>query len=123
MPEPVKSMVYFAFSIATQRGNQAGGLGDLISQMNVAGITVHNLSGFVSGQRTKLFCVPVDAKKFREFATKHKLRIREKTAVKLVREIQPVINLLVRFAISGDILPAFSVSSQAGFVCLPVKRH
>lgn len=123
MPEPVKSMVYFAFSIATRPGSQVGGLGDLISQMNVAGITVHNFSGYVSGHRTKFFCAPVDAHKFREFATKHKLRIREKTAVKLVRKIQPVMNLLVRFAISGDILPAFSVSSQAGFVYLPVKRH
>lgn len=123
MPEPEKSMVYFGFSIATRAGTQAGGLGDLISQMKAAGITVHSFSGFVSGQRTKLFCVPVDAHKFREFATKHKLRIREKTAVKLVRHIQPVMNLLERFAISGDILPAFSVSSQAGFVYLPVKRH
>ena len=122
MPTPEKSMVYFVFSIATGRGSIRGGFGDLIGEMISAGVTLHSLSGFVSGRRTKLFCVPGDADAFRAFAKKRKLRLSEKTAVKLTRP-PTVMALLHRWALSGDVLPAFSISTQTGFVYLPVKRH
>jgi hypothetical protein len=54
MPEPEKSMAYFAFSIATARGSTRGGLGDLIGGVTRAGITVHSLSGFVGQVRALL---------------------------------------------------------------------
>lgn len=123
MAETEKSMVYFAFSVATGRGSSRGGLADLIGEMIGAGITLNSLSGFVSGRRTRLFCVPGDTDTFRAFAKKRRLRLSEKTAVKLTRRVQPVMSLLHRRAISGDILPAFSISTQTGFVYLPAKRH
>ena len=124
MPTPEKSMLYFAFSIATGRGTTRGGLGDLMGEMMRAGVTLHSLSGFVSGRRTKLFCVPGDADAFRAFAKKRKLRLSEKTAVKLIQTRHPtVMALLHRRAISGDDLPAFSISTKTGFVYLPEKRH
>ena len=122
MPTPEKSMLYFAFSIATGRGTTRGGLGDLMGEMMRAGVTLHSLSGFVSGRRTKLFCVPGDADAFRAFAKKRKLRLSEKTAVKLTYS-PTVMALLHRRAISGDDFPAFSISTQTGFVYLPEKRH
>ena len=122
MPTPEKSMLYFAFSIATGQGTTRGGLGDLMGEMMRAGVTLHSLSGFASGRRTKLFCVPGDADAFRAFAKKRKLRLSEKTAVKLTRP-PTVMALLHRRALSGDVLPAFSISTQTGFVYLPEKRH
>lgn len=113
MPTPEKSMVYFAFSIAIK--GRIHVLGDLISEMNAAGITVQNLSGFVSGRRHQLFCIPTNADKFRAFAKKRQLRLREKTAVKLAQP-PTVMSLFLKWALSGDLHPAWSISSQTGFV-------
>jgi len=112
--------VYFVFSIPNQRGTTVGGLDHLIGEMQKAGVKLLSVSGFVFGQRTRLFCVPHDPDLFRAFAKKRKLRTREKTAIHLTGNNELVMNLLHRRAISGEILPASSISGQAGgFVYLP----
>ncbi len=122
MPDASTPVVSFAFSLAIE--GQVHVVGNLISKMQAAGTTVQNLSGFVSGRRHHLFCVPTDVDEFRSFAKKQKLRLREKSAFKLtsVRRL-PVMNMFHKLALSGDIHSAWSVSSQSGFVYLPVKRH
>lgn len=96
---PEEEKVYFVFSIANQRGIAVGGLGNLIGEMKEAGVKLHSLSGFVFGQRTRLFCVPHDPDTFRAFAKKRRLRAREKTAIHLTGNNDLVMNLLHRRAI------------------------
>jgi hypothetical protein len=121
MPDPYTPVVSFVFSIAIE--GRVHVVGNFISEMHSAGITVQNLSGFVSGRRHHLFCVPTNVDKFRAFAKKRKLRLREKSAFKITRTLQPVMNVFHKLALSSDTHPAWSISSQIGFVYLPVKRH
>ena len=123
MPEPEKSFLYFSFSIPNLLGGQRGGLADLVGRMIEANIELRDISGFAFGQRMKIFCVPKDANKFRIFLKAQKLRANEKTAVKLIGDNKFVMNLLQRLALSGDLFPAFSISTKAGgLVHLPALR-
>ena len=122
MPGPEESMAYFSFSIPTRKGSSRGGLAYLIGRMQNAGIRVHSLTGFVAGPRTRLYCAPVAVAAFRAFARQEKLRLTEKTAVRM--KFRPVLNLLQRWAMSGEIHPAFSAfDDDEGFIYLKVKRH
>ena len=123
MSEPEKSFLYFSFSIPNLLGSQRGGLGDLVSRMMAANIEILDISGFAVRQRMKVVCVPKDANKFRTFLKAQKLRASEKTAVKLIGDNKFVMTLLHRWALSGDLFPAFSISTKAGgLVHLPDLR-
>lgn len=114
MPNQLKEKedVYFVFTVATEKGTARGGFGNLITEMIGAGVKLRGLSGFVLGRRTKVFCVTDDAEMFRAFAKKRGLRARQKNVLIYTGEIRPVMGTLNKWAISGEILPAFNFSSR-----------
>ena len=123
MPQAEESVRYFSLSIPNLPGNQQGGLGDLVRRMIDANVELQSISGFIFRQRMKIFCVPKDAVKFHAFLKANGLRASEKTAVKLNGDKKFVMELLYRRALSGDLLPAFSVLTEAGgLVHLPALR-
>ena len=75
-----KTKDYFAFSVATKKGTSPGGFGELMNEIVGSRIKLHSLSAFVSGRRTKVFCVPDDPETFRAFAKKRGLRVSRKSA-------------------------------------------
>lgn len=107
-----KNVVYFVFSVATLKGMSEGGLGAFISDISGAGVKLRGLSTFVSGRRTKVFCVPHDAEMFRAFAKKRGLRVVKKSVLISTGDQQVVMGNLYRWVISGGIEPAVSFSSQ-----------
>jgi hypothetical protein len=77
MPVLEKNVVYFSFSIPNLPGESPGGLFDLLSKMEQADLKCHGISGTASGKRMKIFRVPTDVDKFRDFSRQHKLRAKE----------------------------------------------
>ncbi|HEV8132327.1 MAG TPA: hypothetical protein VGQ81_13845 [Acidobacteriota bacterium] len=119
MPKQIseKTDIYFAFSVATRKGTAPGGFGDLISKLIAAGIKLRGLSAFVSGRRTKVYCVPDNAAAFRAFAKESRLRVKQKSVEICTGDTFSVMGTLNKWAISGEIPLAFNFSSRGeGFV-------
>jgi len=123
MPKQFKdtSDVYFVFSVATRKGTAPGGFGDFMTKLIGAGVKVRSLAAFVSGRRTKVFCVPKDAEMFRAFAKTQRLRATQKTVQIITGDAWPVFGTVNKWAISGEIDPAFTVSNRGeAFVYRPL---
>lgn len=114
MPVAEETVVYFSFSIPNLRGNSTGGLYDLLSKIQEANLIFRALSGSAYGKRMKIFCVPPDVDKFRDFSRKHRLRAKEHHGINITGTEQMVPKLVARWALSGIILQGFSIASNAG---------
>jgi hypothetical protein len=114
MPVAEENVVHFSFSIPNLKGQSRGGLFDLLSKIKEANLKFRGLSGSAYGKRMKIFCVPTDVDKFRDFSRQHKLRAKEHHAIHITGTEQMVGSLVTRWALSGFILQGFSIASKAG---------
>lgn len=64
----MNDVTYFSFSIPNQPAGVAEvSLSQLLQKMEQAQIRLQGISGFASGPRIKIFCIPKDADQFRDF--------------------------------------------------------
>lgn len=103
---------YFVFSVATKKGTSPGGFGALVNQLVSSRLKLRGFSAFVSGRRTKVFCIPEDPDAFRAFAKQRGLRVSWKSASVGEGNSWQALGMLNKWAISGEIPRAFSFSSQ-----------
>jgi hypothetical protein len=116
-------IINFSFSIPNQPPGQAEQeLSQLLQKMMAAKIRLRGLSGFASGRRIKIFCVPRDANKFRDFMKSERIRLREQNGFAITGEVKAerVLAILDFIALSGFNVRAFDVLStgrkSGGFV-------
>ena len=114
LPVAEENVVYFSFSIPNLSGQSPSGLFDLLSKIKQANLIFRGLSGSAYRKRMKIFCVPTDVDKFRDFSRQHGLRAKEHHAINITGTDQMVGNLVTRWALSGFLLQGFSIASNAG---------
>ena len=72
---PYSEIINFSFSIPNQpAGVVEHDLSQLLQKMMTNDIKLRSISGFASGRRIKIFCVPEDANHFRDFLRSARIR-------------------------------------------------
>ncbi len=124
-----QGIVAFSISVPYERGRASTvHLDEFLSKLQENRVKLRAISGFISGRRISIFCLPKDADKFREFLKSAKVRAKEVTGFEITKEktVDRVVSILAKISLSGFALcgfDGFGASNKAGgFIWSEVKH-
>ena len=117
---PYQAIAAFSISVPYERGGASTvHLDEFFTELEENQVKLRAISGFVSGRRIRIFCLPKDVAKFRKFLKSAGVRAKEVQGFEITGEktVSRAVNILHFISLSRFELRAFDgfgVSNKAG---------